>query len=69
MKKDPEVREAEGLQKEQKMFQRYATREGAPKCESEYYLKMANSTGSRINWRVLDSKYKKRKDERKSWDS
>jgi len=67
MKLEPEVREAMGLKKEQEMFLRYASRPGAPKVESDYYHGLAQRTGSKINWKYLDPKRKKR-DERREYE-
>jgi hypothetical protein len=64
MKREPDVREALGLKKEMEMFQRYAAREGAAKCEVDYYTNMAQRTASKINWKLLDPNRKKKRDER-----
>jgi len=59
MRTDPEQMEAKGLQKEMNMFLRYASREGAPKCEVDYYQNLAFRTKGKINWKALDGKKKK----------
>jgi len=58
-KVDPETREALSLKKEYDMYTRYATREGAPKIESDYYFNCRESVGRKINWRLLEKKQKK----------
>lgn len=68
MRMDPEYREAKGLEKEMKMFQRYATRPGAPKLEANYYANLAQKTGNMINWKALNRKPRKDKEERKEYD-
>jgi hypothetical protein len=52
--RNTELREALGLQKEMKMFQRYAGRLGAPKGEVDYYNRMAANTSTKINWRLIE---------------
>jgi hypothetical protein len=53
MKLSAEEREAISLNKEYLMHKKYAERAGVPKLESDYYNKMAASTASKINWKLL----------------
>ena len=59
MRIDPEIKEAIGLEKEMKMFQKAAARPGAPKLEADYYSNLAERTARKINWRALEKRNKK----------
>ena len=65
MKIDPDYREQVGLKKEQDRFLKYAARPGAPQCEVDYFNQLAQNTGAKINWKVLNKGPIRKREERR----
>ena len=61
MKLDQDVRNAISLKAEYDRIKPYATREGAPKVELNYYSKMLERVSSQIDWRLLETRKKEEK--------
>jgi hypothetical protein len=57
-KEDAETRAARSLKKEYEFLKKQATRPGVPQLEADYFSRMAQSTASKIDWRLLEIKKK-----------